>query len=106
MSVCTVNDTVYCISWMWQGGLYCIEHCVLSWLDVAGCTVLYSILYCIGWMWLGVIYCTYFNTVYLMTLEGVFSVFALLKFIFPLIMIMSGMDMSWSQVNTGEFHGL
>ena len=50
-------------------------------------------------MWLGVLYCTYFNTVYLLTMEGVFSVFALLKFIFPLIMIMSGMDMSWSQVN-------
>ena len=52
----------------------------------------------LAWLWLGVLYCTYFNSVYIWSQDGAFSLFAVLKFIFPLIMIMSGVDMSLFQV--------
>ena len=52
----------------------------------------------LAWLWVGVLYCIYFNTTYLWNMEGVFSFYAVLKFIFPLIMIMTGVDMSTAQV--------
>ncbi len=55
-------------------------------------------LFILAWLWVGVLYCIYFNTTYLWNMEGVFSFYAVLKFIFPLIMIMTGVDMSTAQV--------
>ena len=56
------------------------------------------IIFILAWLWVGVLYCIYFNTTYLWNMEGVFSFYAVLKFIFPLIMIMTGVDMSTAQV--------
>lgn len=73
------------------------HHCMFAGYCVGLNNHRYFILF-LGWLWLGVLYCTYFNTLYIWELEGIFSLTAVLKFIFPLIMIMSGVDMSWSQV--------
>jgi len=73
------------------------HHCMFAGYCVGHNNHRYFILF-LGWMWVGVLYCTFFNSLYVWALEGVFSVFAVLKFVFPLIMIMSGMDMSYSQV--------
>ena len=56
----------------------------------------------LGWMWLGVLYCTYFNSLYVWTEFGLVSPLALLKFVFPLLILMSGMDISWTQVRKGN----
>jgi len=73
------------------------HHCMFAGYCVGHFNHRYFILFLV-WLWFGVVYCTYFNSLYVWTLEDAFSVFAILKFIFPLIMIMSGMDMSYSQV--------
>ena len=52
----------------------------------------------LAWMWLGVIYCTYFNSLYVWSELEQVSAAALLKFVFPLLILMSGMDISWNQV--------
>ena len=58
----------------------------------------------LGWMWLGVLYCTYFNSLYVWTEFGLVSPLALLKFVFPLLILMSGMDISWTQVRKGNIY--
>ena len=52
----------------------------------------------LAWTWLGVVYCTYLNSVYVYTEVGLASPYSLFKFIFPLLILMSGMDISWDQV--------
>jgi len=73
------------------------HHCMFAGYCVGQNNHRYFILF-LAWLWLGVLYCTYFNTVYLWQQDAVFSLFAILKFVFPLVMIMSGADMSMAQV--------
>ena len=57
----------------------------------------YFILF-LAWTWVGVVYCTYLNTVYVYLEVGLASPLALMKFVFPLLILMSGVDISWDQV--------
>jgi len=50
------------------------------------------------YMWVSVIYCTYFNTSFLVPQLSEASWGQILKFIFPMVMLMTGMDASWLQV--------
>ena len=56
----------------------------------------------LAWTWTGVVYCTYLNTVYVYIEVGMASPYSLLKFIFPLLIIMTGMDISWDQVRSSN----
>jgi len=73
------------------------HHCMFAGYCVGHYNHRYFLLFLV-WLWIGVLYCIYFNTTYLWNMEGVFSFFAVLKFIFPLIMIMTGVDISTIQV--------
>ena len=52
----------------------------------------------LAWFWLGVLYCTYLNSLYVWTEFENVSLSAMFKFVFPLLILMSGMDLSWTQV--------
>lgn len=73
------------------------HHCMFAGYCVGHFNHRYFILF-LAWMWVGVLYCTYFNSLYVWTEFGFVSPMALLKFVFPLLIIMSGMDISWTQV--------
>jgi len=74
------------------------HHCMFAGYCVGHFNHRYFIMF-LAWMWVGVLYCTYFNSVYIWTeFDRLQSPLALLKFVFPLLILMSGMDFSWSQV--------
>lgn len=73
------------------------HHCMFAGYCVGHNNHRYFILF-LAWLWTGVLYCTYFNTLYLFTQVESLSFISLFKFIFPLIMLMSGVDLSLSQV--------
>jgi len=50
------------------------------------------------YMWISVIYCSYFNTAFLLPQLSEASWGQILKFIFPMVMLISGLDASWLQV--------
>ncbi len=50
------------------------------------------------YMWISVIYCSYFNTTFLIPQLSEASWGQILKFIFPMVMLISGLDASWLQV--------
>jgi palmitoyltransferase len=75
------------------------HHCMFAGYCVGHFNHRYFILF-LAWMWVGVLYCTYFNSLYVWTEFGFVSPMALLKFVFPLLIIMSGMDISWTQVGS------
>ena len=50
------------------------------------------------YMWLSVIYCTYFNLCFLWPQLSEASWGQIMKFIFPMVMLITGMDASWLQV--------
>merc|ERR1712038_1012042 len=50
------------------------------------------------YMWVSVIYCTYFNTSFLVPQLSEASWGQILKFIFPMVMLITGLDASWLQV--------
>lgn len=79
------------------------HHCMFAGYCVGHFNHRFFILF-LSWTWLGVVYCTYLNTVYVYSEVGLASPYALLKFIFPLLIIMSGMDISWDQVGTTSSH--
>lgn len=49
-------------------------------------------------MWASVVYCTYFNTTFLSGQLEEQSWSQILKFVFPLVMIVTGLDASWLQL--------
>jgi len=73
------------------------HHCMFAGYCVGHFNHRYFVLFLL-WLWLGVLYCTYFNSLYVWTEFESVNVAALLKFVFPLLILMSGMDMSWTQV--------
>jgi len=73
------------------------HHCMFAGYCVGHFNHRYFLLF-LAWMWLGVIYCTYFNSLYVWSELEQVSATALLKFVFPLLILMSGMDISWTQV--------
>lgn len=73
------------------------HHCMFAGYCVGHFNHRYFLLFLV-WLWLGVLYCTYFNSVYVWTEFENVSATALLKFVFPLLILMSGMDLSWTQV--------
>ena len=50
------------------------------------------------YMWLSVIYCSYFNTAFLVPQLSEASWSQILRFIFPMVMLITGLDASWLQV--------
>lgn len=50
------------------------------------------------YMWASVVYCTYFNTTFLSGQLEEQSWSQILKFVFPLVMIVTGLDASWLQL--------
>lgn len=50
------------------------------------------------YMWLSVIYCSYFNTAFLVPQLSDASWSQILRFIFPMVMLITGLDASWLQV--------
>merc|ERR1711976_144512 len=51
------------------------------------------------YLWIGVGYCTYFNTMFLMqTMASTLTWTQLLKFLVPMIMLITGIDLSWMQL--------
>jgi len=50
------------------------------------------------YMWLSVVYCTYFNTIFLSGQLEEQTWSQILKFIFPMVMIVTGLDASWLQL--------
>lgn len=73
------------------------HHCMFAGYCVGHFNHRYFLLF-LAWTWLGVVYCTYLNSVYVYTEVGLASPYSLFKFIFPLLILMSGMDISWDQV--------
>ena len=50
------------------------------------------------YMWLSVIYCSYFNSSFLIPQLSEASWSQILRFIFPMVMLITGLDASWLQV--------
>jgi len=73
------------------------HHCMFAGYCVGHFNHRYFILF-LAWTWAGVVYCTYLNSVYVYLEVGFASPFSLMKFIFPLLILMTGMDISWDQV--------
>lgn len=90
------------------------HHCMFAGYCVGHFNHRFFVLF-LAWLWLGVLYCTYLNSLYVWTgeipklfrlilckclfaeFENV-SLSAMFKFVFPLLILMSGMDLSWTQV--------
>jgi len=73
------------------------HHCMFAGYCVGHANHRYFIMF-LAWLWTGVLYCCYFNTLYLWVELGLLSTLAALKFIFPLMILVTGMDISWGQV--------
>ena len=73
------------------------HHCMFAGYCVGHFNHRFFVLF-LAWLWLGVLYCTYLNSLYVWTEFENVSLSAMFKFVFPLLILMSGMDLSWTQV--------
>jgi len=73
------------------------HHCMFAGYCVGHFNHRYFLLF-LAWLWLGVLYCTYLNSLYVWAEFENVSLAAMVKFVFPLLILMSGMDLSWTQV--------